>query len=383
MEVPEDSFSFVEYLSVFTAFIFGYVATRFFSGWGAMINFRHHVKFSIEHLVWTFFTFGLLINIWWGSWIKTNFIDQNSLIYYVSLLPTLILYLISVILFPPLSDDRFLDLEKYFNRIRKRNYLLFIILFIFLESGRHIFKKDIFVDFYFNMSAIGLAILGYFSKSVRIHYTILIIAIATLVLHKSLHEPTEQSIIVIKGFSFKEYLTIFIAFIYGSIASRFFNGWGVMILKYDRITYSREHLVWTLLMFGLLLDFWVSTWDRTNYISLDYKYFLLSLSVPIAFYALTAVLFPVIKNAEKIELIDFYLSHKKIIFLLFGLTILCNSISANLIEHDIFHIRNIFRVVALLLTTLIFFTNKLWVERTILALGCMVFVLLIVRDFVF
>ncbi len=383
MEALGDSFSFVEYLSVFTAFIYGYVATRFFSGWGAMINFRHHVKFSKEHLLWTFFTFGLLINIWWGSWIKTNFIDRSSLIYYVSLLPTLMFYLISVILLPPLSDEKFLDLDKYFNRIRKRNYLLFIILFIFLELGRHFFKKDIFVDFYFNLTAIGLGIIGYFSKSVRIHYAILISAGAVLLLHMSLHEPTDQAFIVIKGFSFTEYLTIFIAFIYGSIASRFFNGWGVMILKYDRITYSKEHLVWTLLMFGLLLDFWVSTWDRANYIALDYKYFILSLSVPIAFYALTAVLFPVVKNAEKIELIDFYLSHKKIIFMLFGLTILCNAISANLIEHDLTHIRNVFRLIALLLTVLIFFTKKLWVERSILALGCIVFVLLIIRDLVF
>jgi hypothetical protein len=383
MQVPEDSFSIVEYLSIFTAFIYGFVATRIFSGWGAMINFRHHVRFSKEHLIWTFFTFGLLINIWWGSWIKGNFIDNNTLIYFVSLLPTFSFYFISVFLFPPLNDEKFLDLEKYFQGIRKNNYILFILLFLSLEIGRHFFKNEVFIDFYFNLLAIAMATLGFFSKSKILHYIIIFTASILLLVHMSFNKPIDASIAIIKGFSFTEYLTIFIAFIYGSIASRFFSGWGVIILKYDRITYSKEHLVWTILMFGLLLDFWVSTWERINYISLDFMFFVFSLSVPIAFYALTAVLFPVIKNNDKIDLVDFYLSHRKIIFILFGVTILTNAITANVIEHDLMHIRNIFRLIALLLTLVIYFTRKRWVERGILTLGCLLFFVLVLRDLIF
>src|SRR5690242_1783648 len=107
MDNVNESFSEVEYLSIFTAFIFGYVATRFFSGWSAMINFRHAIKFSKEHLAWTLLTFGLLIDVWWGSWIKGNLITRQTT-YYVSLLSPIIFYLLSILLLPPLSDDRFL-----------------------------------------------------------------------------------------------------------------------------------------------------------------------------------------------------------------------------------------------------------------------------------
>ncbi len=135
----------VEYLSIFTAFIYGYVATRFFSGWGAMINFRNSIKFSKEHLFWTLLIFGLLIDNWWGSWIKGNFIDRNVL-YYISLLPPLAFYLISVLLFPPLSDDRFLDLRKYFNSVKKRNYLILIGLFITFLVNDYFFKRSFEVN---------------------------------------------------------------------------------------------------------------------------------------------------------------------------------------------------------------------------------------------
>jgi hypothetical protein len=366
MEGEGNVFTVIEYLSVFTAFINGYVATRFFSGWGAMINFRHSIKFSKEHLLWTLLIFGLLIDNWWGSWIKGNFIS-NNLLYYISLLPPLVFYLISVLLFPPLGDDRFLDLRKYFNSIEKRNYLILIGLFITFLINDYFFKRSFLINHYLNALAICIALVGYFSRSVLVHRIILLIGWLMLLFH-ILKQPAIWKD-NIDGFSMTEYLTIFIAFVYGSIASRFFSSWGTLISKFGQIKINKEHLGWTLLTFCLLLDFWTGSWPREKFITININYFILSLLVPMSFYGLTAVLFPIIKRGQNFNFDDFYDSHKKIIYVLFGVTMLANAISANLMEQKLFEIENLFRLVAIMFAAVAFLTKRVSVERFVLIFG--------------
>ncbi len=368
MEVAQNAFSYLEYISIFTAFIYGYVATRYFSGWSAMINFRHHIKFSSEHLAWTLLSFGLLIDVWWGSWIKGNLISQNQTLYYVSLLSPVIFYLISIILFPSLSDDRFLDLRKYFSSMRKRNYLVFIVLFISFLINDYFFKPLIISNFYFNAFAIAFSVIGYFSQSLFFHRAILVVGCGMLLEHIAF-----QPIIwgdTISGFSLTEYLTVFIAFIYGSIASRFLSGWGVMISKFDRITFSKEHIAWTLLMFGLLLDFWTGSWQRERYISMNINYFILSLALPLTFNVVAAVSFPILKSGEQIDLREFYQSNKKLIYVLMAGAIFTNACIANTMEENfLLSIGNLFRTVGFGLALIATFSRRQFIERVVLVLG--------------
>jgi hypothetical protein len=367
MDGQSNVFTVVEYVSVFTAFIYGYVATRFFSGWGAMINFRHSIKFSKEHLFWTVLTFGLLIDIWWGSWIKGNFIHINHL-YYISLLPPLLFYLVSVILFPPFSDDHFLDLKKYFSNVRRKHYLLFLGLFATFLINDYFFKRSFVNNFYLNFTAIVIALIAYFFHySQIINRVVLVCAWCGLTFHMLNQPAIWQDNIA--GFTMTEYLTIFIAFIYGSIASRILHGWGIMISKFNRITFNKDHLAWTILIFGLLLDFWTGSWRRESYIAINIYYFTLSLLVPVAFYALTAVLFPVMKSDSTIDFNLFYDSHKKMIYLLFAIMMIANTISANFMEQKLIDQENGFRLVALGLTGCAFFTKNIMVERIILVVG--------------
>src|SRR5262245_1156625 len=109
-----EAFSFVEYLSIFTSIVYGYAATRFLSGWSAIINFREQLFISKAHLAWTLLTFGLLIDVWWGSWMKGSQISRHVALYYLSLVSPLIFYIISVMLFPPLVGSAFFNLRAYF-----------------------------------------------------------------------------------------------------------------------------------------------------------------------------------------------------------------------------------------------------------------------------
>lgn len=365
-----ESFSVIEYLSIFTAFIYGYVATRFLYGWGNMINFRQSIRFSQEHLLWTLLTFVLLIDVWWGSWSKSLHVADHTLLYFASLLPSLIFYLISVLLFPPLSDEKFLDLRNYFDRIRRRNYLILIILFLSFEIRDFFLGTRIITDTYFNISAIGFAIAGRLSKSMRLHYFILFIGCCMLIVHIVYQQPLRENFPEIEGYSLIEYLTTFSAFIYGSIASRFFSGWGVMISKFDRITFSRDHFTWTLLSFVLLMDFWIGSWNRTKYVLSDIHYFIFSLLVPVAFYALTVIIFPVIRNGSQIDFREFFHTHKKAIYLLFGLTMVANGIAANVMEQQLMDIENLYRLIALVLTAFALITSNVTIERTVLIIGC-------------
>ena len=146
------------------------------------------------------------------------------------------------------------------------------------------------------------------------------------------------------------------------------------ISKFDTLTFSKDHFGWSLLAFGLLLDFWTGSWPREKFITININYFILSLLVPIAFFALTAVLFPLIKNNDNNDLKVFYLSHKKIIFLLFGITMLANAVTANLMEQKLMDLENLFRVIALLLTAFAFYTKRTNIERIVLVFGFVTFI---------
>ncbi len=244
-----------------------------------------------------------------------------------------------------------------------------IVLLLVFEWGRLYFKSEVVTDMYFNVTAVSIAIVGYYARAIIVHYFILVAGCIMLVAHIVFQHPLRADMGTIENFSLTEYLTIFIAFIYGSIASRFFNGWGIMISRFDWITFSKEHVAWTLLAFGLLIDIWWGSWPREKFISLNIKYFILSLFVPIIFYVLTAVIFPVVKNGEAVDLRQFFESHKKIIYLLFGITLLANGITANVMEQQWTDAENLFRLGAFLFSLAGVFTKRVIIERIVLVLG--------------
>lgn len=196
-----------------------------------------------------------------------------------------------------------------------------------------------------------------------------------LITHIGFMSPMEIEKSVIRDFSMTEYLTVFIAFIYGFIASRFFSGWGAMIMRFDRITFSKEHLAWTFLAFVLLIDMWTGSWLREGYISTNINYFILSLALPLTFYMLGTLMFPVIRKEEDTDLRVFYLTHKKIIFLFFGIILLVNGITALSMEQELLHIENLFRLIAIILTFSAVTTKQVFVERAILVISSSVMIL--------
>jgi FtsH-binding integral membrane protein len=121
------------------------------------------------------------------------------------------------------------------------------------------------------------------------------------------------------------------------------------------------------------MDFWVGSWKRESFISLNISYFLLSLTLPMIFYAVVAVSFPNIRMDEKIDLREFYQSHKKIIYGLMACGLLFNGVIANVMEEDsLLNQDNIFRLTAIVLALLVAFSHKQIMERIVLVVGWIV-----------
>jgi hypothetical protein len=114
MPVDIGGFSQLEYLTVFNAIVFGVIATEYFSGWGNMLRFRENIKFYTLHFLWTFFSFFTLIQNWFGIWPRVEFINNNVLYFFYSLVPMFVFYLLSVTLFPNARRKNKFDFKIFY-----------------------------------------------------------------------------------------------------------------------------------------------------------------------------------------------------------------------------------------------------------------------------
>lgn len=179
----------------------------------------------------------------------------------------------------------------------------------------------------------------------------------------------------ISPFSKAEYLTIFIAFVYGYVANEFFKGWGRIIRGKDRSPICGFHLAWSLLVFGILIDFWWSSWERSEKLSSHIGYFSISLMPALIFYVVGVVLFPMKLGLRKFNTKEYFTN----IFPLFlGLMMLlfASNILTDLIYNKFyfFTTNNTFRIIAIILAGIGILIKKQFMYNIILLLGWTVLV---------
>jgi hypothetical protein len=369
------SFSKVEYLTIFATFIYGYVATQSFFGWGTMIIHRKEIVISREHLLWTLLTFLLVIDVWWGSWLKGFHISRSRLFFYLSLVSPLIFYMLSILQFPPLDNHKDFNFKEYFARIRRYNYIIFILLCIsFYLNDVFLQSKAPASDFILNSVAIILATIGILTKKSIIHTILVLLGCVTLTVHIITLKTFDPAQYNIQNFSVTEYLTIFSAFIYGAVASRFFGGWGSIIFNVERVKISQIYIWWSVFIFILLMDVWYSQWDREPYIAMNIGNFLLSLTTPILCYFVSIVLFPKIKAEAELDLVAYFHQNRKILYTLLGLILATNFAVANLMEErDGFNSTNILRIASVGMAGVGIYYNRATIDRIILVMAyCMI-----------
>ena len=173
----------------------------------------------------------------------------------------------------------------------------------------------------------------------------------------------------IDGFTSVEYLIIFNAIIYGFITSYYFSGWGSMIQNRKKISFSYEHIAWTVFTFINLVTNWYGSWHRVEFININIWYFFFSLIPPLTSYFIAVLLFPN-HDQEETDYSDYLSKNKKILFGVFAGTFLMsifNGVAYK--ENDWVDTQNMIRAIGIILASCGIFINHKYVHILILSLG--------------
>ena len=121
----------------------------------------------------------------------------------------------------------------------------------------------------------------------------------------------------IGGFTFTEYLAVFVSIICGYITSEYLSGWGRLFRNRKTISVDLKYLFLTFLIFILFIDFWWSTWVNYESITDNIYRFLLFLTIPFSFFLFSMVLFPSDKTVDSFDSKAHYSDNYKYIFSIF------------------------------------------------------------------
>jgi hypothetical protein len=111
---------------------------------------------------------------------------------------------------------------------------------------------------------------------------------------------------VIQGFSQVEYLTVFVAIIFGYVGAEYFVGWGTMMRNRKEIKEYWPQIAWTIFAFLLFIQNWYGIWPRSQFINDNIFYFLYTLFPVLLFYLISVVLFPSFKKNTTDMKVYFY-----------------------------------------------------------------------------
>lgn len=176
---------------------------------------------------------------------------------------------------------------------------------------------------------------------------------------------------VINGFTHAEYLTVFIAIIFGYVGAEYFIGWGAMIRNRANIKVYWPHLMWTIFAFIVLIQNWWGIWPRTALLTESIYYFLYSLVPIFIFHILSVALFPDFKGDSKLKMEEHFYQNSRWFFALLAIYF-STTIISSFIYADIGNVlaQNLIRSGGVLLAlSASYFHQNRWLHYVMLGIG--------------
>ena len=176
---------------------------------------------------------------------------------------------------------------------------------------------------------------------------------------------------VINDFTHTEYLTVFIAIIFGYVGAEYFMGWGTMIRNRSRIKIYWQHLLWTIFSFIVFIQNWWGIWPRTSMLTESIYYFLYALLPIFIFHILSVVLFPNFKGKKKMDLKTHFYENSRWFFALLAIYFVTTIISS-FVYDDIGNvlIQNLIRIGGVLLALFAaYFSQLKYLHYAMLIIG--------------
>lgn len=279
------------------------------------------------------------------------------------------MYMISSLYFPDLSEGKITNLGSDSKFQRRQSAVLYFILYTFhllralLDNGRF------YTVAYFVIGMI-VCVIVFYSRKRWIGQVTLVVAfvvISTYMANIPSYYGTENW--SVENFSFSEYLVTFITFLYGFIVAKFLEGWTFFLKNRRIIRFNIEYILWTLLVFGTLVDFWWNLYNRTLPSSKGFGYFLLSLLLPIGFYLLASLLFEDNRVGALRSQNNFTRNHKLIFASFLGIFLVDFLDSVIIRSRAIVDIENLFILLTAILCSVAIARDGMLIQRSVLVLG--------------
>lgn len=175
------------YLITLIAIIIALGLGEILAGWGRLIREKERVQIYWPHLIWTFVALLTFIQFWWGSLRYKNDIDNNLGYFLFFLINPMILFVLTVLIFPDFQSKVKIDLKEHFDK----NVRLICLLSACLPSIDLIEdfwkRSDVMhemafgIQFAVRIVAIVLLLVGSFNRS-KVYHLCLPIFLSLLVI---------------------------------------------------------------------------------------------------------------------------------------------------------------------------------------------------------
>jgi len=171
-----------EFLSVLISVVVGLGIANLLTGIGRLVHRHRHIRVSITFLAWTLFVFNFLVIYWWTvvfGW--QSWQNWNLLVFMFVLCYGILLFLLSVILFPVDMPEKW-DPHSHFIDLRRWFFGIFIGV-IFVEALDSYLKNhlDSFSTPYYSLLGLWIIVsgVGWSSENRRTQNVVSIVALAS------------------------------------------------------------------------------------------------------------------------------------------------------------------------------------------------------------
>ena len=161
--------------------IFALAIAQLFAGVADLVLTRARVRLYLAHAVWVVSLFLLTFLHWWSLWTFRE-VPWNFAMFFYSLLGPSLMFFATTIISPRRREEKVIDLEAHFMRIRKPFLLIFLLMIVFFSLDGPLFGTEPA----FNQIRAGQfasfvpVAIGLFSVSRHAHSAIALITLANL-----------------------------------------------------------------------------------------------------------------------------------------------------------------------------------------------------------
>ncbi|MGZ8282407.1 MAG: hypothetical protein ACXWUN_05580, partial [Allosphingosinicella sp.] len=163
-----DAFS---YLSVLISIILGLAVEQVLQGYRALILSRRTIRFYAPPLVWSVLLLMMVAQNWWASFGLARRTEWSFALFATILVQTILLYMMTAIVLPPISTNESIDLREHYYREARAFFGISVALILWSVFREYMLLGALPKPLNLGFIALflGLAILAAISRRPRLH----------------------------------------------------------------------------------------------------------------------------------------------------------------------------------------------------------------------